>query len=64
MQYFAPQSSTKRAYIELYLGVNTIEHSKTKARHPQTNGRCEHFHKNILQEFYQLTFRPNLYHSY
>ncbi len=46
---------------ELYLGINDIEHSKTKARHPQTNGICERFHKTILQEFYQVTFRKKIY---
>ncbi len=34
---------------ELYLGVNGIEHTKTKARHPQTNGICERFHKNYSE---------------
>jgi transposase InsO family protein len=34
---------------ELYLAVNDIEHTKTKVRHPQTNGICERFHKTILQ---------------
>lgn len=48
---------------ELYLGVNGIEHTKTKARHPQTNAICERFHKTILQEFYQVAFRRKLYHS-
>jgi len=48
---------------ELYLGVNEIEHTKTKARHPQTNGICERFHKTILNEFYQVTFRKKLYKS-
>ncbi len=48
---------------ELYLGVNGIEHTKTKARHPQTNGICERFHKTILQEFYQVAFRRKLYNS-
>lgn len=48
---------------ELYLGVNGIEHTKTKTRHPQTNGICERFHKTILQEFYQIAFRRKLYHS-
>ena len=48
---------------ELYLGINGIEHTKTKARHPQTNGICERFHKTILQEFYQVAFRRKLYHS-
>lgn len=48
---------------ELYLAVNDIEHTKTKARHPQTNGICERFHKTILQEFYQVTFRKKLYQT-
>ena len=33
---------------QLYLALNDIEHSKTKANHPQTNGICERFHKTIL----------------
>ena len=46
---------------QLYLAVNDIDHTKTKARHPQTNGICERFHKTILQEFYQVTFRKKFY---
>ncbi len=46
---------------ELYLALNDIEHTKTKARSPQTNGICERFHKTILQEFYQITFRKKIY---
>ena len=46
---------------QLYLAINEIEHTRTKARHPQTNGICERFHKTILQEFYQPTFRRKLY---
>lgn len=46
---------------ELYLAVNNIEHTKTKVRHPQTNGICERFHKTILNEFYQITFRKKIY---
>ena len=48
---------------ELYLAVNNIEHTKTKVRHPQTNGICERFHKTVLQEFYQVTFRKKIYSS-
>ena len=46
---------------QLYLAINGIEHTKTKARRPQTNGICERFHKTILQEFYQVTFRKKIY---
>ncbi|HEY6528395.1 MAG TPA: IS481 family transposase [Cellvibrionaceae bacterium] len=46
---------------QLYLAINNIEHTKTKAQSPQTNGICERFHKTILQEFYQITFRKKLY---
>ena len=47
----------------LYLALNDIEHTKTKARHPQTNGICERFHKTIFQELYQMAFRIKLYLS-
>jgi transposase InsO family protein len=46
---------------QLYLAINDIDHTKTKAMSPQTNGICERFHKTILQEFYQVTFRKKLY---
>lgn len=46
---------------QLYLVINDIDHTKTKAMSPQTNGICERFHKTILQEFYQVTFRKKLY---
>jgi transposase InsO family protein len=46
---------------QLFLAINDIDHSKTKAQSPQTNGICERFHKTILQEFYQVTFRKKLY---
>ena len=46
---------------QLYLAFNDIEHTRTKAKSPQINGICERFHKTILQEFYQVTFRKKLY---
>lgn len=46
---------------QLYLAINNIDHTKTKTQSPQTNGICERFHKTILQEFYQVTFRKKLY---
>ena len=45
---------------QLYLAINEIEHTKTKVRHPQTNGICERFHKTILNEFYQPALRRKL----
>ena len=48
---------------QLYMAINDIEHTKTKVRHPQTNGICERFHKTILQEFYQPSLRRKLYES-
>ena len=53
---------TEKAVIE-YLAINDIDHTKTKAMSPQTNGICERFHKTILNEFYQVTFRKKLYSS-
>jgi transposase InsO family protein len=48
---------------ELFLAINDIDHTRTKARHPQTNGICERFHKTILNEFYQIAFRKKIYNS-
>ena len=36
---------------ELYLYLNDIEHSRTKARHPQTNGCTERFNQTLLDEY-------------
>ena len=47
--------------FQLYLAVEDIDHTKTKARSPQTNGICERFHKTILEEFYQIAFRKKIY---
>ena len=46
---------------QLYLAINDIDHTKTKAMSPQTNGICERFHKTSLNEFYQITFRKKHY---
>jgi transposase InsO family protein len=49
--------------FELYLSLEGIEHSKTKARSPQTNGICERFHRTIQDEFYAIAFRKKIYNS-
>jgi transposase InsO family protein len=46
---------------QLYLQLHEIEHTRTKARHPQTNGICERFHKTILDEFYKPVFRKKIF---
>ena len=46
---------------ELFLAINDIDHSKTKAKSPQTNGICERYHKTILDEFYSIAFRKKIY---
>ncbi len=48
---------------ELYLALEDIDHSKTKARNPQSIGIAERFHKTILEEFYQVAFRKKIYTS-
>ena len=39
---------------QLYLAIEDIDHSKTRARRPQTNGICERFHKTMQDEFYAV----------
>jgi len=48
---------------ELYLAIENIDHTRTKARSPQTNGICERFHKTILDEFYRVAFRKRIYQT-
>jgi integrase-like protein len=48
---------------ELYLALEDIDPAKTKARHPQTNGICERFHRTIQEECYAVAFRQKLYTS-
>ena len=46
---------------QLYLAVEDIDHTRTKARSLQTNGICERFHKTVLDEFYRVAFRKRIY---
>lgn len=48
---------------QLYLTLEDIDHSRTKARSPQTNGICERFHKTMQQEFYAVAFRKKIYNN-
>ena len=48
---------------QLFLQLQDIDHSRTKARHPQTNGACEKLNQTIDREFYAIAFRKKLYSS-
>jgi len=48
---------------ELYLDLENIEHSRTKAKSPQTNGICERFHQTVKNEFYASAFRRKVYRA-
>ncbi|KAA6350424.1 hypothetical protein EZS27_002151 [termite gut metagenome] len=40
-----------------------MEHTKTKAKSPQTNGICERFHRTMQEEFYATAFRKKIYQT-
>ncbi len=46
---------------ELFLALNDIDHTKTQAKRPQTNGICERFHRTCQDEFYSIAFRKKIY---
>ena len=48
---------------QLYLALENIDHTKTKAKSPQTNGICELFHRTVQDEFYAIAFRKKIYTS-
>jgi len=48
---------------QLYLAIEDIDHSKTKAKSPQTNGICERLHRTIQDEFYAIAFRKKIYET-
>lgn len=48
---------------QLYLAIEDIDHSKTKAKSPQTNGICERFHRTMQEEFYATAFRKKIYNT-
>jgi transposase InsO family protein len=57
------KGSPEHHEYELYLSIEDIEHTFTKAKSPQTNGICERFHKTVQQEFYAVAFRKKIYTS-
>ena len=51
----------ERHDYQLFLAINDIDHTRTKAYSPQTNGICERFHRTVKEEFYEITFRKKVY---
>jgi transposase InsO family protein len=51
----------ERHDYQLFLAINDIEHTRTKAYSPQTNGICERFHRTVKEEFYEIAFRKKVY---
>lgn len=54
---------TENHPYQLFLYLNEIDHSKTRARRPQSNGCTERLNQTIQDEFYAVAFRKNLYKS-
>ena len=48
---------------QIYLSIEDIDHTRTKAYSPQTNGICERFHKTMKSECYDIMFRKKIYSS-
>lgn len=48
---------------ELYLALENIDHSRTKAKSPQTNGICERLHRTMQEEFYATAFRKKIFNT-
>lgn len=48
---------------QLFLHLCSTEHTRTKARHPQTNGCVERLNQIIQDEFYKVAFRKKIYRS-
>jgi len=48
---------------QLFLSIEGIEHTTTKAYSSQTNGICERFNKTMKQEFFETAMRKKIYSS-
>lgn len=60
---FTTHHKSKNHSFERLLKELNIKHRLTKVRHPWTNGAAERFQRTILEEFYQLTFRTQIYET-
>ncbi len=58
--YHRDSGIAKHRY-ECFLKSNGIAHSLTKVRCPETNGYVERFHRTLLDEFFLIAIRKNVY---
>ena len=45
------------AFENFYLAVEDVNHTRTKANSPQTDGICKRFHGTVKDEFYDIASR-------
>lgn len=60
---FTTHHQSKNHGFERLLQELKINHRLTRVRHPWTNGACERLNRTLLEEFYQVAFRTNIYQS-
>lgn len=60
---FTTHHKSKNHSFERLLQELKINHRLTRVRHPWTNGACERLNRTLLEEFYQVAFRTNIYQS-
>ena len=60
---FHKDSGLAKHRYEAFLKSRAIVHSLTKVRCPETNGYVERFHRTLLDEFFLIAIRKNIYSS-
>lgn len=58
-----PDVFAAEMFVSGQWAIEDIDHSRTKARHPQTTGICERYHRAIQEGLYQVAYRKKIYHS-
>ncbi len=48
---------------QLYLTIEDIDHTKTKARSAQNNGICDRLHRSIHEQLFATAFPKKVYES-
>ena len=55
--------SREHHQYQFYLAIEDIDHTKIRAKSPQTNGICERFNRTVKNGFYDIAFRKKIYSS-